>query len=113
MRRGTGLQSELKAAVANTLELWQSAFHTQAMRCVSEMAAVVDTANVSHFAHRFDDWRKADLKATAQVQHHIKELSKINDFLTRFLDDATGPEGLPQFKECLGRISTMSCAGQA
>lgn len=105
---GEGLTAEFKAMVSNSLELWKSAFHEEAMRCVGNMAAVVDTASVSHFAYRFDDWRKADLKATAQLQQHVKELARLNEFMGQFLDDSTGSGKLPDFKACLKQLSRLS-----
>jgi len=69
------------------------------------MKAVVEAANVTHFASRFDDWRKVDLKATAQIQHHVKELARLNQAVGDFLEKCEGPDELSMFK---GSILSMS-----
>lgn len=105
---GTDLQS-----LACSADMWRRAFHAEAMDCVRAMQAVVDRADLSHFNTRFDEWRKTDLKVTAQVQHHVKELARLNQSLDHFLSDCSSLDNLADFKssflalkECVEELST-------
>lgn len=84
---------------ASDVEMWRRAFHAEAMDCVYAMQAVVDRTKFSHFATRFDDWRKLDLKATAQVQMHVKELTRLNQSVEQFLHECGSLGNLAEFKD--------------
>ena len=66
-----------------------------------------DNAHVSTFSSRFEDWRKVDLKATAQLQQHVKSLQKLNESIGGFLARCSAVE---TFQEFHGTIDTLSQA---
>lgn len=78
--------------------MWRKLFHAEAFECVQAMQAVVEKANLSHSASRFDDWRKFDLRATAQMQQHVKEVMHLNTSLGQFLSECATPEEFGKFK---------------
>jgi len=78
--------------------MWRRIFHAEALECVQAMQAVIDSANLSHCASRFEDWRKFDLRATAQMQQHVKEVMQLNRGLDEFLRDCATPEEFAKFK---------------
>lgn len=94
--------------MASAAELWRCAFHAEAAECVRSMASVADSAKLLHFGGRFDDWRKTDLKATAVMQQHVKELGRLNQSLDRFLDDSGSAGNLTDFKGCLKQLRQLS-----
>jgi len=60
---------------------------------------------VSTFQSRFEDWRKVDLKATAQLQQHVKSLQKLNDSVGDFLARCSAIE---TFQDFHGTMATLS-----
>jgi len=90
---------------AATADMWRRAFNNEAMECVRAMKAVVDKADIPAFSVTFDDWRKTDLKATAQVQQHVKELMRLNASLGDFLADCSSIYDLTNFKNSFLRLS--------
>jgi len=90
---------------AATADMWRRAFNAEAMECVRAMKAVVDKADVPTFSVSFDDWRKTDLKATAQVQQHVKELMRLNTSLEDFLADCSSLSNLTNFKNYCLRLT--------
>jgi len=87
------------SGVPSAVDLWRRAFHAEAMDCVHAIHAVVDANKLSTFATRFDDWRKIDLKSTAQVQQHVKELMRLNQSVEHFLNDCGSLSSLTSFKD--------------
>lgn len=96
--------SDLQGPAA-AADMWRHAFNSEAMECVRAMKAVVDKADVPTFSVSFDDWRKTDLKATAQVQQHVKELLRLNTSLEDFLADCSSMSNLTNFKNSFLRLS--------
>lgn len=78
--------------------MWRRIFHAEATECVQAMQAVVDSANLNHCASRLEDWRKFDLRATAQMQQHVKEVMQLNDRLEQFLRACASPDEFAKFK---------------
>ena len=66
-------------------QLMRSSFLAEASECIRSLQAVFESANASTFVSRFDDWRKIDLKATAQMQQHVKTLQHLNEVMGDFL----------------------------
>jgi len=87
------------SGVPSAVDLWRRAFHAEAMECVHSMQAVIDANKTSSFATRFDEWRKIDLKSTAQVQQHVKELMRLNQSVEQFLSDCGSLSSLQSFKD--------------
>jgi len=83
------------------IDVWRSSFCAEAWDCVRAMQSVVEGGSTGHFVARFEDWRKTDLKATAQVQQHVKELSRLNQALEDFLVKSATPEEFGSFRESL------------
>lgn len=81
--------------------LWRRSFLIEAAECIRSLQAVFDSANITHFASRFDDWRKVDLKATTQMQHHVKQLSQLNKAIEEFLTRCATPDEFVNFKGSL------------
>eukprot|EP00927_Polykrikos_kofoidii_P024377 TRINITY_DN22181_c0_g1_i1.p1 TRINITY_DN22181_c0_g1~~TRINITY_DN22181_c0_g1_i1.p1 ORF type:complete len:627 (-),score=122.77 TRINITY_DN22181_c0_g1_i1:420-2258(-) len=90
------------------INLWRSAFQAEASQCVRSMEAVVESARVGTFASRFEEWRKADLKATAQAQQHVKELARLNIALEEFLTSTATPEEFGTFRESMVRLREVA-----
>eukprot|EP00930_Biecheleria_cincta_P040803 TRINITY_DN27947_c0_g1_i2.p1 TRINITY_DN27947_c0_g1~~TRINITY_DN27947_c0_g1_i2.p1 ORF type:complete len:274 (+),score=45.81 TRINITY_DN27947_c0_g1_i2:25-822(+) len=86
-------------------KLMSSAFLTEAGECIRSLQAVFDTANMSTFASRFEDWRKVDLRATAQMQMHVKTLNQLNESVDEFLTRSATPD---EFKNFYGTMVTLS-----
>lgn len=82
----------------------------EASQCVKSLQSVFDTTNASTFASRFDEWRKVDLKATAQMQQHVKELVRLNDAIDDFLGRSATPEEFSSFKDAVG--SMLRCSSE-
>lgn len=78
--------------------MWRKAFHAEAMDCIHALQSLVDANKLSNFATRFDEWRKVDLKSTAQVQLHVKELMRLNQSVEQFLHDCGSLNNLTAFK---------------
>lgn len=89
---------------ARDADLFRKAFLEEARDVVRSMQAVTDSASVTHFASRFDDWRKVDMKATAQIQDHVKQLARINRSFEQFLEDCVTPTKLGEFQCALAGI---------
>ncbi|CAE7773928.1 magoh [Symbiodinium pilosum] len=87
--------------------LMRSSFLAEAADCIRALQAVFDNAHVSTFSSRFEDWRKVDLKATAQLQQHVKSLQKLNESIGGFLARCSAVE---TFQEFHGTIDTLSQA---
>ena len=85
--------------------LMRSSFLAEAADCIRALQAVFDNAHVSTFQSRFEDWRKVDLKATAQLQQHVKSLQKLNDSIADFLGRCSAVE---TFQEFHGTMDTLS-----
>jgi len=89
---GDGYRAESDA------DMWRKLFHAEAFECVQAMQAVIEKASLSHCSSRFDDWRKFDLRATAQMQQHVKEVMHLNDSLAQFLNECATPDDFAKFK---------------
>lgn len=89
----------------NDADLWRNAFHAEAQECIRALQMVLDSANITHFASRFEDWRKVDLKATAQMQQHVKQLNRLNESVDEFLEKCATPDEFAKFK---GAIVSMT-----
>ena len=87
--------------------LMRSSFLAEAGECIRALQAVFDNAHASTFQSRFEDWRKVDLKATAQLQQHVKTLLKLNGSLEDFLGRCSAVE---TFQEFHGTMDTLSQA---
>ncbi|CAE7573483.1 magoh [Symbiodinium natans] len=85
--------------------LMRSSFLAEASECIRALQAVFDNAHVSTFQSRFEDWRKVDLKATAQLQQHAKSLQRLNSSLEDFLARCSAVE---TFQEFHGTMATLS-----
>jgi len=92
---------------------WRNVFLAEARECVEAMQTVCDSANIKHFASRFEDWRKVDMKATVEMQQHVKELVKLNHVMGQFLSECATPDEFVKFKgtvisltECVDELST-------
>jgi hypothetical protein len=92
------------------VEQFRRAFLVEASQCVKSLQSVFDTTNASTFASRFDEWRKVDLKATAQMQQHVKELVRLNDAIDDFLGRSATPEEFSSFKDAVG--SMLRCSSE-
>lgn len=87
------------------VDLWRHAFHAEAQECVRSLQFVLDSANITHFASRFEDWRKVDMKATAQMQQHVKQLTRLNESVDEFLVKCATPDEFSKFK---GAVVSMA-----
>mmetsp|Transcript_31247 Transcript_31247/g.66320 ORF Transcript_31247/g.66320 Transcript_31247/m.66320 type:complete len:557 (+) Transcript_31247:48-1718(+) len=96
------------AACGCCVPAWQRAFHQEAMTCVEAMKSVVSTASLTHFASKFDDWRKVDLKATAQLQLHVKELTRISEVMDQFLSESFTSGNICSLKSSLEALDKRS-----
>lgn len=105
-KQRTPLPDPMNPAMA--ADAWRTAFHSEAMDCVQSMQSVVDSANLKSFASRFDDWRKTDMKATAEMQQHVKELKKVNALTEEFLLKCTNVASLTDFYERLTTLTTRA-----
>lgn len=108
---GTALESSAFAQMRSAegdANMWRRLFHAEALECVQAMQAVVDKANVSTCASRLDDWRKFDLRATAQLQQHVKEVMHLNQTLEVFLQDCAAPEEMTKFKGAIVMLTEAS-----
>lgn len=86
-------------------KLMANAFVSEAAECIRSLQAVFDTANMTTFASRFEDWRKVDLRATAQMQMHVKTLNQLNESVEHFLTRSATPD---EFKNFYGSMQTLS-----
>ena len=93
------------AATLRDEQLMRSSFLAEAASCIRSLQAIFEQANGSTFVSRFDDWRKIDLKATAQLQQHVKSLSKLNETVEDFLARCAGVEVFHDFQRTMTRLS--------
>jgi len=85
--------------------LMRSSFLAEASDCIRSLQAVFDSANTSTFASRFDHWRKIDLKATAQMQQHVKTLQHLNDTISDFLQKRSAVEVFQDFHQTMADLT--------
>jgi len=104
------LSDSANAIAAADANLWRRAFHLEASECIGELQAVFGNANVVHFASRFDEWRKIDLKATAQMQSHVKQLAQLNSAIEEFLLKCATPDEFANFKGSM--IAMTKCVDE-
>lgn len=93
------------AATLRDEQLMRNSFLAEAASCIRSLQAIFEQANGSTFVSRFDDWRKIDLKATAQLQQHVKSLSKLNETVEDFLARCAGVEVFHDFQRTMTRLS--------
>lgn len=102
-------QKRFKPQVANIFSgfgrLMRSSFLAEASDCIRSLQAVFDSANTSTFASRFDQWRKIDLKATAQMQQHVKTLQHLNDTISDFLQKRSAVEVFQDFHQTMADLT--------
>lgn len=101
----TGLSPTPCGSCSCNADAWRRAFHQEAMDCVEAMRSVVSTANISHCGTKLEDWRKVDLKATALLQHHVKELARISQYTEEFLQQCSSASDLAAFRDNLNLLS--------
>lgn len=108
-----GALDDMVATAMADAGLWRRSFQIEAAECVRGLQAVFDSANATHFASRFEDWRKVDLKATAQMQQHVKQLAQLNRAIEEFLTRCATPDEFVNFKgslvamtHCVDELST-------
>eukprot|EP00438_Fugacium_kawagutii_P019007 Skav234565 [mRNA] locus=scaffold2869:96233:105495:+ [translate_table: standard] len=87
-------------------ELMRSSFLAEASECIRSLQAVFEGASVSTFVSRFDDWRKTDLKATAQLQQHVKTLQNLNERMEDFLQKCSAVEVFQDFHATMAELSS-------
>ena len=87
-------------------QLMRSSFLAEASDCIRSLQAVFESANATTFVSRFDDWRKIDLKATAQMQQHVKTLQNLNELMADFLQRCSAVEVFQDFHATMADLST-------
>ena len=87
-------------------QLMRSSFLAEASDCIRSLQAVFESANATTFVSRFDDWRKIDLKATAQMQQHVKTLQNLNQLMADFLQRCSAVEVFQDFHATMADLST-------
>eukprot|EP00929_Paragymnodinium_shiwhaense_P121578 TRINITY_DN9385_c0_g1_i1.p1 TRINITY_DN9385_c0_g1~~TRINITY_DN9385_c0_g1_i1.p1 ORF type:complete len:608 (-),score=169.07 TRINITY_DN9385_c0_g1_i1:558-2381(-) len=98
----------VSARVPADVEVWRNAFLAEAADSVRAMKDVVSCVTTNSFASRFEEWRKADLKATAQAQQHVKELARLNDAIERFLLNSATPEEFGSFHAAMVKLRDIA-----
>mmetsp|Transcript_50477 Transcript_50477/g.117844 ORF Transcript_50477/g.117844 Transcript_50477/m.117844 type:complete len:522 (-) Transcript_50477:45-1610(-) len=109
--QGTTPPAAFVASVMNAAEMWRTAFHAEAMECVKAMAAVVegrDAGILRSGAIRPEDCRRAELKASAMMQQHVKEMMRLNEALNDFLADSRASGNLLSFTDSLSQLMRLN-----
>mmetsp|Transcript_36508 Transcript_36508/g.66917 ORF Transcript_36508/g.66917 Transcript_36508/m.66917 type:complete len:523 (-) Transcript_36508:52-1620(-) len=99
------------ASVMNAAEMWRTAFHAEAMECVKAMAAVVegrDAGILRSGVVRPEEHRRTELKASAMLQQHVKEMMRLNEALAEFLADSRASGNLLSFTDSLSQLMRLN-----
>lgn len=90
-------------------KLMRSSFLAEASDCIRSLQAVFQSANASTCFSRLDDWRRTDLRATAQMQQHVKTLQSLNNSVAEFLQRCSAVETFQDFHSTMDRLSEAVC----
>mmetsp|Transcript_64484 Transcript_64484/g.153960 ORF Transcript_64484/g.153960 Transcript_64484/m.153960 type:complete len:542 (+) Transcript_64484:62-1687(+) len=99
------------ASVMSAADIWRTAFHAEAMECVKAMAAVVegrDAGIARSGSVRPEECRRAELKASAQLKQHVKEMTQLNEALKQFLSDSRASGNLQSFTDSLAQLTRLN-----